>query len=123
MPADSLEPMIGAQHHGQRVPADHAPDAKLHRLVAGEFRLLLRADGVDVARLDQRRQPDLQLPRSLEQLVDDESRPVRSGALDDRIERIKPLLGLGGIDVGQLLLELVEDLVHAAPMVQTDGRG
>ena len=49
MSADPLEPMVGTQHHRQRVPADHAPDAQLHRLVAGEFRLLLRADRVQAA--------------------------------------------------------------------------
>ena len=66
--ADALEPGVRAQHHGQRVPADHAPDAELHRLVAGEVGLLLGADRVDVAGLGQAREADLELARALEQL-------------------------------------------------------
>ena len=95
--------------------------AELHRLVAGEVRLLLGADGVDVARLGQRRQADLQLSRALEQLEEDESRPLRAGGLDQLVERLEPLLRLDRIDVRQLLLELVEDLVnrllHVGPIV------
>ena len=46
------------------------------------------------------------------------------GRLDDVLERVDPLLGLDRIDVGQLLLELVEDLVdrllHVHAIVQAD---
>src|SRR3970040_1472482 len=62
-------------------------------------------DGVDVEGLHQRRQPDLQLSRALEQLVDDEPGAIRPGLLDHRVERVEPLPGLGLIGVGQLLLE------------------
>jgi hypothetical protein len=122
--ADTLVLRVRAQHHGQRVPADHAPDAQLHRLVAREVRLLLGADRVDVARLGQRRQADLELTGALEQFVDDESGAIGAGVIDDRVERVDPFLGLDRIDVRELLLELVEDLfdrlVHVRPMVQTD---
>jgi len=56
--------------------------------------------------------PDLPLPRALEELVDDEPRALRPLLVDHRVERIDPLLRLGGIDVRQLLLELVEDVMH-----------
>ena len=39
---------LRAVDHDRRVPADVGPDASLHPLVAGEPRLLLRWDGVDV---------------------------------------------------------------------------
>ena len=112
--ADALELGVRAQHHRQRVPADEAPDLELHLLVAREVRLLLGADGVDVAGLDQVRQPDLQLARALEQAEEEEAGAVRAGLLHDRVERVDPLLRLDRVDVRQLLLELVEDLVHLA---------
>src|SRR6185436_19364752 len=61
MAADALEARIRAEDHRQRVPADHPPHAKLHCLVAGEVRLLLGADRVDVAGLRQAREADLEL--------------------------------------------------------------
>ena len=129
VPADPLEAGVGAQHHRQRVPADHAADPQLHRLVAGEVRLLLRRDGVDVAGLDQRRQAHVQLAGALEQLVDQVAGAVGAFLLDHGVERLDPLLGLGRVDVRQLLLELVEDFVHRAihcppwyrPMPPRDG--
>ena len=119
---DPVEAGIGAQHHRQRVPADHAADALLHRLVAGEIGLLLGRDGVDVAGLGQGWQPDLQLAGALQELVDDEAGALRASLRHDPVQRVEPLLGLGRVDVRQLLLELVEDLMHAAHMVQTDER-
>src|SRR5439155_25515611 len=56
VPADALVVMVRANDHRDGVPTDHAPDAELHPLVAGEVRLLLRRDRVDVARLRERRQ-------------------------------------------------------------------
>ncbi len=81
-------------------------------LVAGEVRLLLGADGVDVSGLHQRRQADLELSGSLQELEDDEAGALEASLLDDGVEGVDPLLRLGGVDVRQLLLELVEDLVH-----------
>ena len=109
--ADALEPGVRAQHHGQRVPADHAPDAVLHRLVAGEVGLLLGADRVDVAGLGQRRKADLELAGALQEPEQDEAGALRAGRLDQGIERVEPLRGLDRVDVRELLLELVEDLV------------
>ena len=86
VPADALEPRVRPQHHGQRVPANEAPDLELHRLVAGEVGLLLRADRVDVAGLRQRRQADLQLTGTLEQLEDDEAGAIRPGGLHQLVE-------------------------------------
>jgi hypothetical protein len=125
VPADALVLRVRAQDHGQRVPSDHAPDAELHRLVAGEVGLLLGADRVDVAGLGQAREADLELPRALQQLVDEVPGSISAARFDDVVERVQPLLGLGRIDVRQLLLELVEDLanrlLHVAPIVQSIG--
>jgi hypothetical protein len=42
--------LVGAYHHGQRVPAHQRGQALFHRQVAGEHGLLVDADGVDVRR-------------------------------------------------------------------------
>ena len=113
MPAKRL---FARSDHRDRVPADDPPDAALHLLVAREVGLLLGADGVDVAGLGERRQPDLELARPLEELVDaGTGRGSRPRRLDDLVERVQPLVGLVGIDVGQLVLELVE--VHTGGRV------
>ncbi len=115
--AEAREPAVRPQHHRDRVPADQAPDPALELLVAGEVRLLLGADRVDVARAREAGQPDVALPRPLEQLEHQESGPVLALLVHHLIERIEPLLGLGLVDVGQLVLELVE--VHQGSV----GRG
>ena len=99
MAADAVVVVIRAHDHRDRVPADELPDAVLHLLVAGELGLLLRRDGVDVARLREGRETDLQHPSALEQLVEDEARPLRAGLLHQRVERLDPLLGLLWVDV------------------------
>ena len=111
MAADPRKPRVGAQDHGDRVPADDPADAQFHRLVAREVGLLLRADRVDVAGLGQRRQADLELAGALQQLVDKEPGTGLAGLLDDLVQRLHPVVRLGRVDVGELVLELVE--IHA----------
>ena len=100
---------VGPGDHHRRVPPDVGPDAALHVLVAGEPRLPLGRDGVDVVRRDHRREADLQLPGPLEHLQHQEAGaglPPRAGY---RVERVDPLGGLLGVDVGELLGQAVED--------------
>ena len=52
--------------------------------------------------------------RPLQELVEDEARTVGARLPDERIKRFDPLLRLVGIDVGKLMLELVEDVMHVA---------
>ena len=111
--ADAGAEVVGAQDHRHRVPAHHAPDAVLDALVARERRLLLGADGVDVARLGERRQADVELARALEEPVEDELGTVLAGRLDDRVQRVDPILRLGGVAVGQLPLEVAVLVEHA----------
>ena len=119
--ADARELRVRAQHHRHGVPAHDPADAQLHGLVTREIGLLLRADRVDVARLGERRQPDLELAGSLEELVDEEARARLTGLLDDLIERLHPVLGLVRVDVRQLMLEFVE--VHALRLPERAIRG
>ena len=50
-------------------------------------------------------------PRPLEQLVEDEASAIAARLLYERVKRFDPLLRLFGVDVGQLMLELVKDIV------------
>ena len=106
--ADPREPVVGAQDHRNGVPADDPADPLLQRLVTREVRLLLRADRVDVARLGERRQPDLELSSALEQFVDQEPGAGLALLLHDLVQRGHPFVRLSGIDIGKLVLELVE---------------
>jgi len=51
-------------------------------------------------------------PRPLEQLVEDEASSIAARLPYERIKRLNPLLRLCGVDVGELVLELVIDVVH-----------
>jgi hypothetical protein len=93
---------VGAGDHHGGVPPDERPDAALDLLVAGEPGLALRGDGVDVVGAPQRGDPDLLLTGSLQQAQHDVARPVATAAVEHRVERVEPLVGLVGIDVGQL---------------------
>ena len=110
--ADPREGVVGAQHHGRRVPADQATDPALDRLVARERGLLLGADRVDVPGLGEGREAHVPLPGALEQLVGDEPGALRALLVEELVERVDPVLGLRRIDVGKLLLEVVA--VHRA---------
>ncbi len=50
----------------------------------------------------------MQLPSALQQLVQQEAGALVPSLAVDLVEGIQPLLRLGGVDVGQLVLELVE---------------
>ena len=98
-----LEPLaVGAGHHHGGVPADEGADPALDVLVAGEPRLALRRDGVDVVGAAQRRDADLLLARALEQAEHDVARPLAAALVEHRVERVDPVLGLVRVDVGEL---------------------
>src|SRR5439155_25720613 len=83
VPAQPREPLARAQHHHRRIPPDDAADAQLHLLVAGERRLLLGRDGVDVARLDDSGETDAELSRALEDLAQNEVGALRAHVARD----------------------------------------
>ena len=115
--ADARRGLVGPQHHGHGVPADQAADAPLHVLVAGKGRFLFRADGVDVARLGQRRQTDVKLAGALQQLVQHELGALGSELLGEGIEGGDPVLGLIGVGVGWQELEVTVGVEHVARIV------
>ena len=110
--ADARVLVVGAEDHRDGVPADEPADPPLERLVARELGLLLRRDRVDVPGVGEGRKPDLELARSLEQLEQQEPGPRLALLIDDVVERADPVARLLLVEIGQLVLELVE--VHLA---------
>ncbi len=110
--ADPVGVLVGLDHHHRRVPADEGTDPALDVLVAGEPRLVLARDGVDVGGADGGGEADLAGAGTVEQFRQQEPGTCLAVRVDHGIERVEPLLRLGGIDVGQLVHEAVED--HAS---------
>ncbi len=77
---------LGAVHHDRRVPPGVGADAALDVLVAGEPRLRLGRDRVDVVGAAQAGHADLLLARSLEQAEHQVARPVAARMVDDCVE-------------------------------------
>ncbi len=100
---------VGARHHDRGVPPDVGADAPLDVLVAGEPRLPLRRDRVDVVGGAQAGHPDLLLAGPLEQAQHEVPGPAAAPRPGDGIERVDPLPGLIWIDVRQLGGQTVAD--------------
>jgi hypothetical protein len=76
--------------------------AALDVFVAGEPRLQLGRDGVDVVGGRQRRDRDALLTGTLQQAQHQVARPRRPRALQQVVEGLQPLGGLLRVDVGQV---------------------
>jgi hypothetical protein len=106
-PGTSLD--VGAVDHDRGVPPDVAADPLLQRFVTGEIRLPLGRDRVDVVRGGQRRDADVLLASSLQDLQEQEPTADRPMLLDHRVEGLEPLARLGLVHVGVLVRDPVGD--------------
>jgi hypothetical protein len=109
VPADGDTGPLGAVHHDRGVPADVRPDPPLDVLVAGEPRLPLRRDGVDVVGAAQRRDADLLLTAALQHPQHQVAGPALAAVVDGAVQRLQPLPGLVGVGVDELAGESVGD--------------
>ena len=107
--ADAHPRPVGAGHHDRGVPPDIGPDPALHVLVAGEPRLALGRDGVDVVRAAQAGHADLLGPGPLQQPEHHVPGPPAAASPHDVVERLHPLPGLIRVDVGELGGQAVAD--------------
>ncbi|CAB4918616.1 unannotated protein [freshwater metagenome] len=98
-----------AVHHDRGVPADPGSVAAFHRLVAGEPRLVLGGNRVDVVRRCQRRERDAALTGALEQPEHQVASAVGSGPLQQAVERLDPFVGLVVVDIGQVRRDTLTD--------------
>ncbi len=91
--------LVRAQDHRDRVPAHERADAALHRRVAGQRRLVVDVDRVDVGGrpdvLDRGALVASALDYALDQIVG-APRPV---VLHDGVEGLQPLLSLDCVDI------------------------
>ena len=107
--------LIGTQHHRRRIPAHDVPDARLHRLVAREARLVACLDGVDVRRGRKCGEIHAKITSARHQAHHQEAGTLRSVGGDRALELGDQARRIGGICVGDLLKE-VEGL-HCPPRV------
>ena len=91
---------VGLQHERRRVPADRRAQPSLHLGVAGDRRLVLGVDRVDVGRGVAYRHGRAGQPG----LVDDRAQQLAGalgpGVIHHRLERVEPVARLVGVGVG-----------------------
>jgi hypothetical protein len=114
VPAHADPRALGAVHHDRGVPADPAPIAPLDVLVAGEPGLQFGGDGVDVIRRGQSRDGYPLFTCALEQAQHQVAGPGRPGAGQQIVERLEPLRGFVGVDIGQVRRDALPD--HPDPV-------
>ena len=92
--------LVGAQHHRERVPAHVGTDAVFKRVIARRAHLLVGRDGVYIGGIGRIRHVHAGGARQLDLLLDQVMRAFRPLLLDDRAQRVEPLLGLLGVGIG-----------------------
>ena len=100
--ADGDAGALGAMHHDRGVPADDLADAVLDRFIAGEPRLALRRNRVDVVGAAQARQTHVSLRCSSQQREHHVAGAVVATLVDQLVEGFHPFGGLIGVDIDVL---------------------
>ncbi len=93
---------LSAVHHDRGVPSDPRPVAPLDVLVAGKPRLEFGRDGVHIVGRCQRGDGHPLFAGAFQQPQHQIAGPRRPRPLQQLVERLKPLGGLFGIDIGQI---------------------
>ena len=109
VPAQGVEPVVRPVDHRHRVPADVGTDPPLEDLVAREPGLLLAGNGVDVVGGDHRRHSHALLTRTLHETGEQVAGAGAAADVDHGVERVEPLLGLPGVDVGELVHKAIDE--------------
>ena len=115
--ADADARPLRAVHRHRRVPPDPAAVGALGLLVAGEPRLAVGRDGVDVVGAGQRGHADVALAGALEHAQHEVAGALLPGGVEHGVEGIQPLGGLLRVDVGQVGGEPVADDVDPSAAV------
>ena len=107
--ADAVRPRVRMGHHRDGVPTDEGAQPFLDLVVAGEPGLVLGGDCVDVRGGDGGGEVDLHLTGLGHEPPDQETCAVLAPFLDDCRERLQPIVGLIGVDIGNLLMQPVKE--------------
>ncbi len=91
--------LVGAHHHGQGVPAVDAGDALFHGQIAGEGGLLVGGNGVEVRGAGLAVGAQAQRRGVAEQVVQHIARALGTFRLYQRLQRIAPFGGFGGVGI------------------------
>ena len=95
--ADTDAGTLGPVHHDRGIPANVCPDPAFDVLVAGEGRLVLRSDGVDVVSLANVGYADFTLSGEALKFAHEIARTGGASSVDDAVQGIPPLRGLGRV--------------------------
>ena len=108
VPADAVVHAVGANHHGQSVPADQALDPALDFLIAGKYGLLFEGNGIDVRSVRGEGVSNSQSgAREREAGRAEGSRRFPAFLLQNCIEGLDPFLHFLGIDAKYLYVGFV----------------
>ena len=100
--AELAREAVRLHHHRQGVPPDERADAPFDGGIAGGVLGARFGDGVDVGGVDRERQGGAALARVIHQRGEKEVGALDAVAIDDGVERVDPVPGLDGVDVGHL---------------------
>ena len=100
---------LSAGHHGGRIPADPHAVALLHCLIAGEVRLLLYRNGVDVGSCCLKWDRHVTTTGLIQHVQQQVTSSWRAFLCNKALERIDPFLRLIGVVVGYLAEHSVYD--------------
>ena len=103
MPTDADTGTLRPVDHDRGVPANVSADSLFDNLVAGEVGFVRRTDGVDVVRLSDIWDADVQFGRVALQFQHQEPSTGRSQPVHHGVERLEPFGSLRRIDVHVLM--------------------
>ena len=90
MAADTLASQVGTDHHGHRIPPDDAFDPSFNIPAAGENRLTVGSDGVDIGCVDRMAEFDSLHVRACMQQVEQVGHPLGPLAPVNILQRLDP---------------------------------
>ena len=99
VPAEAGMFLVGPHHHRHGVPADQRADPPLQSGIPRAAFFLRRRNGIEIGRGRAVRDGQPGAPRPVQQALDQVMGARRAFLLEDRIQRLQPLLGLQRVDI------------------------
>ncbi len=99
MPPEGILALVRPHHHRQGIPAHQRANPPFHEQVPGHALFPRRRDGVAERGGDGIRSGNALVRGLVQQLLDDETGPLRTLETDNGLEGVQPLPGFCGIDI------------------------